>query len=337
MDDPASRRVAVFAPTTLVTVTVERSATGQDQLHVHVGGQGVWTARMVARLGVPVTLCTTFGGETGEVARSLLGGQGIDLAAVDTEAWNGGYVHDRRSGHRLELADVAPGPLLRHELDDLYSTTIASSLQAGVCVLTGTHLHPVVADDVYARLARDLRSTGVDVVSDLSGGQLEAAIDGGTSVVKVSLDDLRRDGRLDEFDTQAARSAGAGADASLDRVIDRLARKGADVVVSCAEQPTRALMAGVRRRVIAPTMEAVDHRGAGDAMTAALAVGRARHGSPDEVLRMAAAAGAATVVRHGYATGTRESVEALARLVRVVDDPIDPDQDTASPTSEPSV
>lgn len=314
VDVPASpRRIAVFAPTTILTVTVERSAAGDDQLHVHVGGQGVWTARMVARLGVGVTLCTTFGGETGHVARSLLEGQGIDLACIETEGWNGGYVHDRRSGRRRELADVAPGPLLRHEVDDLYSTTIASSLDAGVCVLTGTHLHPVVTDDVYTRLARDLSGNGVDVVSDLSGRQLDAAIDGGTRLVKVSLDDLRRDGRVDVSDDDP------GFERALADVMADLGRHGADVVVSCAERPTRALMGGVPRRVLAPVMEAVDHRGAGDAMTGALAVGRARGESPDDVLRIAAAAGAATVVRHGYATGTRASIEALARLVRVVD------------------
>jgi 1-phosphofructokinase len=146
--------VTVFAPVPLLTLTVERTATDQEQLHIHLGGQGVWVARMAAQLGVPVTLCAAFGGETGDAARAFAGHEpDVELRLVEALAWTGAYVHDRRTGERRESVDVAPGPLARHELDDLYSVTLAAALEAGVCVLTGTHQHSVVTEDVYRRLA----------------------------------------------------------------------------------------------------------------------------------------------------------------------------------------
>lgn len=301
--------IAVFAPTPLITVTVERSAAGDDQLHVHLGGQGVWVARLIERLGVPVTLCTVFGGETGAVAAHILADGGIDTRAIRTVAWNGGYVHDRRSGEREVLAEVGPGPLLRHELDDLYSMTLASAFDRGVCVLTGTHLYPVFPDAIYRRLAHDCHANGIPVVTDLSGTQLMAALEGGVTLVKVSEEDLVRDGWIDPVQP---------AEETCEMVLDRITRAGADgVVVSCGERPAQALINGVRYEVATPTMEAVDHRGAGDAMTGVLAMGLAQGLDIEELLRTAAAAGAATVVRHGYATGTRDAIEALARRVEV--------------------
>ena len=106
-------RVCVFAPAPLLTVTIEsRHAAGQaeeeedgdgraddGELHLHVGGQGFWVARLLATLGPEVVLCASFGGETGAVARSLLEREPcLTVRPVDVGAANGAYVHDRRSG-----------------------------------------------------------------------------------------------------------------------------------------------------------------------------------------------------------------------------------------------
>jgi 1-phosphofructokinase len=77
---PRGPKVCVFAPAPLLTVTIESSRHGdaddaaeplddEGELHLHVGGQGYWVARMLRTLGIDVVLCATFGGETGAVAR----------------------------------------------------------------------------------------------------------------------------------------------------------------------------------------------------------------------------------------------------------------------------
>lgn len=301
--------VAVFAPVPLVTVTLERSATGEEQMHVHLGGQGVWVARLVERFGLPVALCTVFGGETGEVARTLIGSDAIDVRSTNTLGWNGGYVHDRREGERRQLAEVAPGPLLRHELDALYSDTLAASFDLGVCVLTGTHTYPVIAPATYRRLAHDLHRNGVKVVADLSAEYLAEGLAGGLTVLKVSEEELRRDGWI----------TGHGSDVVEEALVDLVQRGAEHVVISRGAEPAEALFDGRRFRVATPVMEAIDHRGAGDAMTGMLAAGLATGLEAPVLLAFAAAAGAATVVRHGYATGTKEAITSMSKAVEVTE------------------
>src|SRR5690242_13911268 len=95
-------RVMVFAPAPVLTVTIEQRDGGAE-LHVHPGGQGVWQARMIASLGVAVTLCTAVGGEVGAVVAKLLADEEISLRAVHRDAGTGWYVHDRRDGSRRQI------------------------------------------------------------------------------------------------------------------------------------------------------------------------------------------------------------------------------------------
>ena len=44
-------RVAVFAPSPVLTITVESLAPSEDEIHIHAGGQGFWVARLAAILG----------------------------------------------------------------------------------------------------------------------------------------------------------------------------------------------------------------------------------------------------------------------------------------------
>lgn len=78
-DDP-NPSVFVFAPSPLLTVTVECAPDGSDELHVRAGGQGFRIARMAATLGVDVILCGVFGGETGRIVRHLPESEGISVA-----------------------------------------------------------------------------------------------------------------------------------------------------------------------------------------------------------------------------------------------------------------
>ena len=303
--DPDS--LCVFAPLPLLTVTVEHDVHEADQLHVHVGGQGIWIARMVRTLGMRPRLCGAFGGETGQVARFLAQLEELDVHDIPSEAWNGGYVHDRRGGDRIELVDVPPSHLSRHEVDELYSVTMAAALSTGTCILAGSHVKEVIPDDVYVRLASDLRSAGVEVIADLSGDSLRAVLEGGPSLIKASDEELERDGWADSRELD-----------DVLRGIERLHDAGArGVVVSRGAEVTIASIKGMRFEVGAPTVVVVDGRGGGDSMTGALGVATARKMPVLEGLRLTAAAGAASIVRRGLATGARDVIEAMAPLVEV--------------------
>ena len=306
-----SERAFVFAPDPLLTVTVEAGSDG-DEIHLHAGGQGFWVAQMIANLGIDVVLCGPFGGESGGVVRSLVEKTGISVRAIKTAGSNGAYVHDRRGGERITVAETPPDPLDRHELDDLYGASLVAGLEAQVAVLAGPGpwAVPVLPPDHYRRLATDLRANGTPVVADLSGEPLACALDGGVTVLKVSHEELLADGWLEE--------GADGDEAEVLAAMRRLRRKGADhVLVTRAAEPALALVDGTAVAVRPPTLEVVDHRGAGDSMTAGLAAALARGHDLLAALRLGAAAAGLNVTRRGLATGERREIERLADHVEL--------------------
>ncbi|MFB9685243.1 PfkB family carbohydrate kinase [Amycolatopsis plumensis] len=301
----AEGRVAVFAPSPQLTVTVEE-IDGVPDIHVHAGGQGVWQSRMIESLGATPVLCCALGGETGRVLEHLIG---VEVEARAVAARNGGYVHDRRAGRRDEVVRMPADALSRHELDDLYELTLVTALRADVAVLSGPAEEDVpVPHTVYERLARDLGAHGVPVVVDLSGERLAHALTGGAEVVKVSHEELVSDG-LAESDAVADLAAACR---------EVAAKSGARaVVVSRADADTLALLEGELVLVESPGLTPVDPRGGGDSMTAGLAVGLAQGRSLEDALKLGAAAGAVNVTRHGLGSGSGGAVRELAGRVRV--------------------
>ena len=300
-------RAMVFAPSPLLTITVEARADGSAETHLHAGGQGVWVARMLARLGVEAILCGPAGGETGAVLAPLVEREGIRWRRSASAAGNGSYVHDRRGGKREVVASTAPPSLPRHQLDELYSVALVEGLESDVAALTGPDGERVLAADTYRRLASDLGSEGVPVIADLSGDYLAAAAAGGAALLKVSHEDLIDDGRAASEDS-----------AELVRAMEELARAGARVViVSRAAEPALVLADGRLTQVSMPAFEGADHRGAGDSMTAGVAAGLARGANLEQALRLGAAAGALNSTRHGLATGDQAQIERLARRIEV--------------------
>ena len=302
--------VAVFAPVTILTITLERASDGHEEVHVHPGGQGVWQARMARTLGAPVTLCTLVGGEPGAVLDGLLDGEGLEHPRVEMAAPSPTWIHDRREGERVSVWESPPFTIGRHELDELFSATLAAAMRCGVCVLAGTHegvgaLEP----DTYRRLVGDLRAAGVRVVIDLTGEELARALESAPDLVKVSDEDMVRDGRL-----------AGDSDADLERLVEALHAEGAErVVVSRAEAPALASDGSRLVALDSPRLDVADSRGAGDSMTGALGVGLARALGWEEMLRLASGAAAVNVTRHGSGSGRSDAIVELAERVRIVE------------------
>ena len=299
--------VVVFAPSPLVTVTIEDRG-GTPDIHVHAGGQGVWQARMISSLGVPVVLCATLGGETGDLLRHLLPSEGIELRAVSTDTRNGGYVHDRRGDERDPVVEAPGGPLDRHEQDELYETALHEGITHGTAVLAGPNSDRVVPHTLYARLAADLSTNGCRVAADLSGERLNAVLHGSPILVKVSHEELLADGR--------ARSDSAE---DLVEAMRKLRSEGAGtVVVSRASQPALALVDEDVLEIRMPPLEPAETSGAGDSMTAGTVASLVKGVDVREALRTGAACGALNVVRRGLGTGGPDAVATLAERVELV-------------------
>src|SRR5690606_4674942 len=148
----------------------------------------------------------------------------------------------------------------------------------------------------------------VRTVGDMHGEELDAYLDGGPlGVLKLSDEELVADGRVDATDEAAEWQA-----------IEVLCEAGAEAVVVSKAEGARAMFKDVRYRARSPQFEVVDPSGAGDSMTAALAVSTVRGLDPEEALRLACAAGSANVIRHGLASSPAELIARLTPLIDVV-------------------
>ena len=299
--------VLVFTPTPLLTVSIERGTTGSEEVHLHAGGQGVWVARMLRSLECPPIVCGPFGGETGAVTEDILRREGVDVRAVPVVAATAVSVEENTEAEQHSLVHTEPGALDRHELDDLYGLALGAAVGVPVAVLTGSAWPNVLPASIFQRLASDLRELEVPVVADLSGDQLQAALEGGITMLKVSDEELERDGFMDDRSEQAGLAA-----------LDTIHERGAsDVVISRGGEPALALIGGRRFRAVAPSLEIVESRGSGDSMTAALAAAIALGLAAEDMLRLAVAAGAVNVTRHGLGGADANVVRDLAPTVEV--------------------
>jgi 1-phosphofructokinase len=112
--------------------------------------------------------------------------------------------------------------------------------------------------------------------------------------------------------TPAGRVTGTGEEELIEAMF-ALQREGADnVLITRAEEPALALIDGQTVTIRPPVLQVVDHRGAGDSMTAGLAAGLAKGLDLLDALRLGAAAASLNVTRRGLATGDRREIERLA-------------------------
>ncbi|GAA0476601.1 1-phosphofructokinase [Paractinoplanes deccanensis] len=299
-------RVMVFAPAPQLTVTIEQQH-DIPELHVHPGGQGIWQTRMITSLGAEVTLCAAVGGEVGRVLKPLLDFKGVLLRTVARESGSGWYVHDRRDGKRKEIAEQPGAPFTRHELDELYNLALAEGLRAGNAILSGPAHPSVIRADVYGRLAKDLRANGCRVIADLCGNHLKAVLKAGLNVVKISHEELIKDGLAKD-----------NSEKQLTEALLKLHDEGAEsVLVSRADAGALAMFNEEIYRVGIPKLSIADHRGAGDSMTAGVAAVLAKGGTMQDAVRTGAAAGALNVTRHGLGTGHLDAVQVLTERVKL--------------------
>jgi len=298
--------VTVFAPSPILTVTLEDHPDGAD-LHIHAGGQGVWQARMLLRLGVEVRMCCVLTGETGTVVRHLLEDVGVTVEAVTRTGRGAAYLHDRRSGERRELAAEPGDPLGRHELDELYGIVLGAAMRSSATILSGPADQNALPPDTYRRLAADLRSAGAVVVADLAGPRLAAALAGGLDLLKVSDEELLADGLLEDD----------GGIAAIVTTARRLRERGTRaVVVTRAGEPFVLVDDEGVLEVAPPRLEVADHRGAGDSLLAGVVAGLAKGEPLREAVTLGAAVGALNVTRHGLGTGGGGAVAGLRARVK---------------------
>jgi 1-phosphofructokinase len=303
--------VTVFSPQPLLGVTIELRGEDQDDVHMHPAGQGVWVARMAAELRSHPILCGFIGGETGQVLRPLLDELDVELRLVKASATTGTYVIDRRSGERNIIAGAWADPPSRHEVDDLFSVTVAAALESEVLVVCGPTPPEAMPTQIFGDLVADARAGGTKTIVDLSPPRLNSALEGRPDFVKLD------DWQLAEYIEGPVDEPGQFRDAA-----QRVVEAGAGCVMGTrGGDPALILTREQAWELAPPRFGRGAAEGSGDSMVGALAAALARGMEFEEALRVGAAAGAANFLRHGLGTGSRDVISDL--LPRVELRPLD--------------
>jgi 1-phosphofructokinase len=303
---PHGGKVTVFGPHPMLSVTVESlTSEGGDDIHLHAAGQGIWVARMAAELGASPVLCGFIGGETGTVLRPLLERMEVELRLVETAGASGCYLHDRRSGERVPIAQAAAMPPSRHEIDELFSSTVAAALDSGVLALCNPFPGEALPLELYGSLVADVKQNGTPVVVDLSPPRLNSALEGKPDLVKINDWEIARYAET-EVDT----------DDQMRKAMRKLLDTGAGAaIVTRAEQPALAMRGDETWELTPPRFERGSREGCGDSMMGALSACISTGLSWEDTLRTAAAAGGANFLRHGLGSGSHSVIEDLAHQV----------------------
>jgi 1-phosphofructokinase len=300
-------RVTVFGPHPLLSITIERLGTDEDDIHLHAGGQGVWVARMAGEMGADPILCSFCGGETGRLLRPLLETLPGEVRCVETASASGCYVIDRRSGERQIVAQRWSEPPSRHETDDLFSLTCAAALGSEVLVVCGPVPQDALPLELYRNLVADVRAGGTKVIVDLSSPRLDSALEAKPDIVKLDAWQLAQFVSGPVSEPEQLRAAAEAV----------LSRGGRSVLVTRGGEPALVLRNGSAWELAPPSFDGGAPEGSGDSMVGALAAALARGLDWEQALRLGAAAGAANFLRHGLGTGSRSVVDELVKRVEL--------------------
>jgi 1-phosphofructokinase len=301
-------KIAVFSPNPMLSITLEAlTAEGGDDIHIHPAGQGVWVARMAAELGAEPILCGFVGGEVGGVLRPLLEAMPIELRLVETTAASGVYIHDRRSGEREPVGQSAAFPPSRHEVDDLFSVSVAAALDCDLLAVCGPYPEEGVPLEIYSGLVADVKANGVPVIVDLSSPRLDRSLEGKPDLVKIN-----------DWQIAGFVSGPVDTEERMRAAMERVCEAGAgSVIVTRAGDPALALRDGRFWELTPPKFERGAREGCGDSMFGALSATMAAGREWEDVLRLSAAAGAVNFLRRGLGTGARSVIEELAPQVQL--------------------
>jgi 1-phosphofructokinase/tagatose 6-phosphate kinase len=252
------------------------------------GGKGINVARALKRLDMPVVATGLSGGRTGTRIVEELTGEAIlnDFVRISAESRTSTAVVDPTSGTYTEINEWGP-EVTSAELETLSEKLQYLARGADFVVLAGS-LPRKVPTSFYADTIRELARREVRVVLDSEGEPLEIGVQAGPFLVSPN-------------QREAEQLVGQELEDDDDflMALDAIAEMGARNVLITLETGCFALLRFGKKtrriRALAPHVEPVSRVGSGDVLLAQFLASVIEERPPDETLRLAVAAGAASV------------------------------------------
>ncbi len=312
-DKPDTRHDAVMEPILTLTLNpaIDGACEADEVRPTHKirtsaerydpGGGGINVARVLNRLGAPVTAAYCAGGASGGLLDDLIDRIGLARHCIPIEGQTrmSLSVFERSTGQEYRFVPQGPtfSPQEWQGVIDYVSTA-----QCGWLVASGS-LPRGVPDDFYARLAATCRQRGIRMVLDSSGPPLASAVEaGGLTLVKPSLGEFEA---LTGTKYASPQEIGAAAHAMV------LAGKSDIVAVTLGHRG--AVLADANGSLCRPGLDVPvqSATGAGDSFVAGMVHGLASGMDTASAFRRGMAAGTAAVLTPGTDLCTPEDIETI--------------------------
>lgn len=272
------------------------------------GGGGINVARVVRRMGSPVTAIYTAGGSIGGLLQSLVAQEQVDsvVVPVSAETREDFTVHEQASGQQFRF--VLAGPRLEGAEWRACLDAIRILDPFPDYVVASGSLPPGVPTDFYGQVATLVRERAARLVLDTSDGPLREALAQGVFLVKPNLSELC------ELVTQRLETEAELVDACR-KIVD----EGQAEVVALSLGHRGALLVSRERAWRAPALpiEPVSVVGAGDSFVGAMTWSLSRGDSLEVAFGYAMAASAAALLSPGTELCHPEDVHRLYSSVKV--------------------
>lgn len=281
-----------------------------SEVLVIAGGKGINVARALKRLDVPVVATGLAGGRTGTRIVEELTAEAIlnDFVRIGDESRTSTAVLDPTAGTYTEINEWGP-KVSDTELEILLEKLHYLSRGADVVVIAGS-LPRGVSEGFYAELSRELTRRGVRVVLDAEGEPLRLGLEAEPWLVSPN-------------QREAEQLVGQELEEEEDflMALDAIAEMGARNVQITTEDGCFALVREERQvrrlRAVSPQLEPVSTVGAGDVLLAQWLAALLEERPAEDALRLAVAAGAASVLVAGAGRFEPKEAARLASLVEL--------------------
>jgi tagatose 6-phosphate kinase len=256
------------------------------------GGEGVNVARALKLLEVPVVATGLAGGSAGRRIVEGLTSEALlnDFVRIDDESRTSTAVVDPTSGTYTEINEWGP-EVTPEELEILREKVRYLSRGADFVVFAGP-LPRGVGEDFYAEAIRDLNRRGVVSILDTAGEPLRLGLEAEPFLVAPN-----------HLEAEALVGQEFRDEQDFVQALDDIADLGARNVFITEETGCYALLREKRRavhlRAAGPRLEPLSAVGAGDVLLAAYLGAHLEGRPPEEALRAAVAAGAASTLALG--------------------------------------
>lgn len=272
------------------------------------GGKGINVSKVIHGLGGRSIAMGILGGATGEYIKNCLDDMGIehDFLYVPEPTRTNMKIVDPQLGSNTDINEA--GPFVSAQTLENVFMKVAARVSPGDIVVLAGKTPPGADESLYADWTRKLRGRGAKVYLDVDGPLLRLGVEALPDLIKPNDEEFAQLlGRELHSLLDIKEAALVLISRGISRIVVSLGAKGVLFVSkdSCIHAQ------GLKVPVVSTV-------GAGDATMAALAYGHAQSLSSDATMKLALAAGAASVMCDGTQAVSLDTVQKLAQKVELI-------------------